>query len=281
ENRPPMRTAVTLQVDIQGAGKPILCLHGHPGSGKSLSVFTTALSQRYRTIAPDLRGYGQSQVQSAFEMSDHLEDLEALWSSYNLDGCIIIGWSLGGILAMEMALRHPGSVKGVILVATAARPIGNHPTVTWRDNLYTAIAGLINGIAPGWRWNINTFGRRSLFRHLIHRHSAEAYRYLAKDALPAYLKTSTHATQALNAALREGYDRLDQLTQITCPCLVLAGQCDRNITAASSKETADALPHSDWICYPDTAHLFPWEIPEQVQHDIEQWLQRLDREESA
>ncbi len=177
-----MRTAITLHVDVQGAGKPILCLHGHPGSGKSLSVFTTALSQRYRTIAPDLRGYGQSHVQSAFEMSDHLRDLEILWDRYNLDGCIILGWSLGGILAMEMALRHAGCVKGVILVATAARPVGSHPPVTGRDNLYTAIAGLINGLAPGWRWNINTFGRRSLFRHLIRRHSSEAYRYLAKEA---------------------------------------------------------------------------------------------------
>jgi pimeloyl-ACP methyl ester carboxylesterase len=268
-----MKAAVVLRVDVQGEGMPILCLHGHPGSGKSLSVFTSVLSRHYRTVAPDLRGYGLSSVQSAFAMSDHLMDLERLWERYNLDHCVILGWSLGGILAMEMALRHPGRVKGVILVATAARPSGNHPPISWRDNVYTAIAGLINGIAPGWRWNINTFGQRSLFRYLICRHTPTAYQYLAKEALPAYLQTSRHATQALNQALRAGYNRLDQLGQLTCPCLVLAGACDRHITPESSQETAEHLPNSDWICYPNTAHLFPWEIPKQVQYDIEQWLQ--------
>jgi proline iminopeptidase len=47
--------AAQLSVDIQGKGFPILCLHGHPGSGGSLSVFTHHLSQRFQTIAPDLR----------------------------------------------------------------------------------------------------------------------------------------------------------------------------------------------------------------------------------
>jgi pimeloyl-ACP methyl ester carboxylesterase len=268
-----IQSAVSLAVSIQGEGDSILCLHGHPGSSASLSVFTSVLSQNYRTVTPDLRGYGQSQTRSPFAMSDHLQDLDILWDHYHLDNCIILGWSLGGILAIELALRHPDQVRGLILVATAARPRSQHPPITWRDNLYTAIAGLINGIRPGWQWNIATFGQRSLFRHLICRHTPVAYQYLAREALPAYLKTSRRATQALNKALRAGYNRLSDLETITCPCLVLAGENDRHITAQTSQETAQQLPYSQWICYPNTAHLFPWEIPEQVQNDIERWLQ--------
>ncbi len=207
-------------------------------------------------------------------MSDHLRDLDLLWQQYDLENCIILGWSLGGILAMELAMRHPEQVKGLILVATAAKPRSKHPPITLRDNLYTVIAGLLNRLHPGWQWNIDTFGKRSLFKYLIRRHSPEAYQYLAEEALPAYLKTSRWATQALNHALRQGYDRLLDLDRINCPCLLLAGQDDLHITPQSSQETAQYLPNSKWICYPNTAHLFPWEIPGQVQHDIEQWLKQ-------
>jgi proline iminopeptidase len=257
---------------LQGQGFPILGLHGHPGSGRSLSVFTNHLSKRYQTITPDLRGYGKSRFRSDFTMQDHLTDLEALLDDLQIEKCLVLGWSLGGILAMELALRLPQRITGLILVATAARPRGNHPPISLQDNLYTGIAALLNYIKPSWRWNIETFGKRSLFRYLIQQHTATAYHYIAQEAVPAYLQTSTFATRALNSALRLGYNRLTDLEQIYCPSLVLAGAEDRHITAASSLETFQHLKHSYWQCYPHTAHLFPWEIPQQVLSDIDLWL---------
>ena len=58
--------AAPLNVYVRGAGFPILCLHGHPGSGNSMSVFTQHLSGRFQTIAPDLRGYGKSRNKCDF-----------------------------------------------------------------------------------------------------------------------------------------------------------------------------------------------------------------------
>lgn len=264
--------AVNLNVHAQGEGFPILCLHGHPGSGSSMSVFTKHLSQRFQTIAPDLRGYGSSRTQVNFNMNDHLSDLEALLDRFQIKKCLVLGWSLGGILAMELALKLPERVSGLILIATAARPRGNHPPISWEDNLYTGIAAVLNRLQPGWQWNIETFGKRSLFRYLIQQHTPTTYNYLALDAMSAYLQTSAAATTALNTALRAGYNRLSDLEQIQCPCLVLAGEADRHITVASSYETAQHLQNSQWQCYPNTAHLFPWEIPNQVLGDIDSWF---------
>lgn len=265
-------TPANLNVYIQGEGFPILGLHGHPGSGRSLSVFTNHLSKRYQTFAPDLRGYGKSRCNTNFAMTDHLSDLEALLDRHKVDKCLILGWSLGGILAMEMALRLPQRVTGLILVATAARPRGNHPPVTWQDNLYTGVAGILNYIQPSWQWNIDTFGKRSLFRYLIQQHTLTAYKYIAQEAAPAYLQTSPFATRALYTALKAGYNRLTDLQQLQCPTLVLAGEQDRHITAESSLETAQHLKNNQWHCYPQTAHLFPWEIPQQVLSDMDNWL---------
>ncbi|MDB9526940.1 alpha/beta hydrolase [Oscillatoria sp. CS-180] len=261
-----------LHVELKGSGFPILCLHGHPGSGSCMTVFTETLSQRFMTIAPDLRGYGKSSTQKPFAMTDHLEDLVELLDSLKIEQCIILGWSLGGILAMELALRCPQRVEGLILLGTAARPRGSHPPITWQDNALTGIASIVNRVVPGWQWNIDAFGRRSLYRYLIQQHTPAAYHRLADEAFPAFLQTSKFAHDALNRALRQGYDRLPNLSAISVPTLVLCGECDRHITAKSSQETARHLKINTLKTYPSTAHLFPWEIPDEVMTDIQDWL---------
>lgn len=182
---------------------------------------------------------------------------------------------MGGILALELALRSPQRFTGLILVASAAYPRSNHPPVTWQDLTYSAIAGLINCLKPGWQWNINTFGKRSLFRYLLYQQTPLAYQYLATEGTPAYWQTSKIAQRALSRALAAGYNRLGELERISIPCLVLAGERDCHITSASSQETARNLKNCQWRCYPNTAHLFPWEIPQQVLHDIDCWLQDI------
>ena len=264
--------AINLNVHVQGKGFPILCLHGHPGSGSSLSVFTQHLSQRFQTLAPDLRGYGNSRTQVNFNMTDHLIDLEALLDRFQIERCLVLGWSLGGILAMELALKLSHRVSGLILIATAARPRSTHPPISWQDNLYTGVASILNRLQPSWQWNIDTFGKRSLYRYLIQQHTPTAYRYLAFEALSAYVQTSAAAQQAISTALKAGYNRLETIQHIQCPSLLLAGAADRHITAESSLETAQRLKDCQWQCYPNTAHLFPWEIPELVLKDIDDWI---------
>lgn len=266
---------MNLNIEIKGQGYPILCLHGHPGSGRSLSVFTNHLSQRYQTLAPDLRGYGKSRPTRDFKMEDHLDDLETLLNSYKIDRCLLLGWSLGGILALELALRNPQRYDGLILIASAARPRGNHPPIAWQDLFFTGVAGIINWIKPGWQWNIETFGKRSLFRYLVSQQTPLAYQYLAYEGMSAYLQTSKPAEKALFEALKSGYNRLEDLHQLNIPCLILAGANDLHITSASSLETAQCIKQCQWHCYPNTAHLFPWEIPDQVLRDIDTWLETV------
>ena len=225
----------------------------------------------FRTYAPDLRGYGQSRTRYPFAMASHIDDLEELLAQYSIDECLVLGWSLGGILAMELALRCPNTARGLILIGTAARPVGSHPPITWQDNVLTGIAGGLNWALPAFE-PVVELGKRSLFRYLIQQHTPTAYRYLARQGAPAALQTSRYAGAALSSAIRAGYNRLPDIKALQMPSLMLCAECDRHITAAASLETARALPNCESHYYLETAHLFPWEIPDRVNLDIQNWL---------
>ena len=273
----------------------VLCLHGHPGNSDAMQIFTQHFHERgINAIAPDLRGYGNCKASATFTMFDHIQDL---WDLLEQD-CqmavsppktgtpvteyLILGWSLGGILAMELALRaielqnvtakqSPPKITGLILIATAAKPRSSLPKVAWWEYVNLAIAVALHWIVPKRRWHIEWFGKRSLIKYLIQQHTQFAYDQISRTGAKAYLQTSRYAQSALMQALREGYDRTDDLAKIQIPCLVIAAEQDRHITAASTLETANLLSNCEFICYPNTAHLLPWEIGDRLLADIDAW----------
>jgi pimeloyl-ACP methyl ester carboxylesterase len=276
----------------------VLCLHGHPGNSEAMQIFAQYFhAQGIRAIAPDLRGYGNCKATVSFTMLDHIQDLwdllerdlqsesqdflnEHLETEY-----LILGWSLGGILAMELALRFAeqqnasqnnlaSKIVGLILIATAAKPRSSLPKVAWWEYVNLVLAVALHWIVPKQRWHIEWFGKRSLIKYLIQQHTQEAYDQISHTGARAYLQTSRYAQQALTQALRLGYDRTGDLAKIQIPCLVIAAEQDRHITAASTIETAKLLPNCEFISYPNTAHLLPWEIGDRLLADIDAWCDR-------
>jgi len=260
-----------LYSQVRGRGFPLLCLHGHPGSGQTLVPLAEGLAHRYRAILPDLRGYGRSPAPAPFSLSDHLLDLVTLLDRYQVEQCAVLGWSLGGILALELALQYPERVSALVMIAAAARPVGNHPPLTPNEMVHSVAATALNLAVPGHPWAI-AWGRRSLYRHLVGQHTVSVYRRLGREGAMAYLRTSRHAQRALQQGLGQGYNRLAALPALTVPTLVLCGEQDRHITAAASQETAYHLRYGEFCCYPQTAHLVPWEQPEAVLNDVGTWL---------
>ncbi len=102
---------IKLYCETYGSGKPLLLLHGNGGSISAFNKNIGYFSKRYKVIAVDSRAQGKS-IDNGDSLSFEMmaDDFAALLDVLHVDSAYVIGWSDGGINAIEMALRHPGRV---------------------------------------------------------------------------------------------------------------------------------------------------------------------------
>ena len=103
------------------AGAPtVLLVHGLLASADlNWSMAVPALARRYRVVAPDLRGHGDGMRTRQFDGAECADDLAALVETLGLGRVIVVGYSIGGLVAQLFARRHPELVEGLVLCATA------------------------------------------------------------------------------------------------------------------------------------------------------------------
>jgi pimeloyl-ACP methyl ester carboxylesterase len=105
-------------VDI-GKGAPLLLLHGLGGSHDDWRMQIPEFAAKYRVIVPDLRGFGASERREPFTIQRHARDMMALLSALAIESAHVVGISMGGAVAIELALRAPQAVASLVLVNTA------------------------------------------------------------------------------------------------------------------------------------------------------------------
>src|SRR5690242_19612864 len=90
-----------------GDGEPIVLLHGGPGMGNYFERFPEILSPPHRVVSYDQRGCGRSTGDGSFEISDHIEDLDAIRTHLGANRIHLFGHSWGGMLAQLYVKAHP------------------------------------------------------------------------------------------------------------------------------------------------------------------------------
>lgn len=104
-----------------GQGQPIVMLHGIFGSSDNWLTQSKILSEKYRTFALDLRNHGQSPHDEAFDYNVMVEDVVDFINSKQLTDAVVIGHSMGGKVAMNLALAHPDKLSKLIVVDIAPK----------------------------------------------------------------------------------------------------------------------------------------------------------------
>jgi pimeloyl-ACP methyl ester carboxylesterase len=136
---------LSLYYEEHGSGEPLVLLHGGFGATELMAPIVPALAAGRRVIAVDLQGHGRTaDVDRPLRPELMADDIAALIEHLGLERADVMGYSLGGLVALRTAIQHPGRVRNVVLVSVAFRRDGSHPDVVEQMNSMTpAIADVL------------------------------------------------------------------------------------------------------------------------------------------
>lgn len=121
---------IKLYYEIQGAGRPLILLHGGLGAIEMFGPNLPALAKGRQLIAVDLQGHGRTaDIDRPLRVTLMADDIAALMAHLGLDSADVMGYSLGGGVALQLAIRHPERVRKLVVVSTPFRRNGFYPDI--------------------------------------------------------------------------------------------------------------------------------------------------------
>ena len=114
---------VELRVELDGAGPPLLVLHGFSGSARSMAEVSAALRDSYQTIRVDLLGHGSSAAPrdpKLYSMPACARQIVAVLDALSLSGVHVLGYSMGGRVGLSLCLWHPTRIRSALLIGASA-----------------------------------------------------------------------------------------------------------------------------------------------------------------
>lgn len=247
----------TLDYLDEGSGPGVLLIHAFPLDHTMWQPQVAALSNRFRVIAPDVRGFGGSLPASPWTIEEFCADLAQFLDRLNCSSCAVIGLSLGGYIALPFYSKYPNRVRQLVLANTRARA-DTDDEKAGRTAMIAALEKDGAAILPD----------RMIPRLLQPNPSPETVR------LVRGLIEKTTATAAIHAliAMRERPDRSDILHRIKCPALVIGGQLDAVTRIEECRVMAQAIPGGRFAEIPDAGHLSNLENPKEFNRLLENWM---------
>jgi pimeloyl-ACP methyl ester carboxylesterase len=239
-----------LAFDDVGPGPVVVLLHGFPLDRSMWEFQTAEIGSTYRVIAPDLRGAGSSAVPDGVYTVDLLaDDVIDTLDALELDDPVVVGGlSMGGYVALSLALRYPDRLRGLMLMNT--RATADPPaTARVREDLARELEAsgnpdvVVDSMLP------------KLFAPSSYANHAELVERTREKSLRSNPRGLANTLRGL--AVRP--DRTADLAQIRMPTLVMAGADDQLIPPADSKSMADAIPGARLVAIPEAGHLAPLE----------------------
>jgi 3-oxoadipate enol-lactonase len=251
----------------QGSGPVVVLLHGFPLSRVMWAGQLGALGASHRVVAPDLRGHGESPAPDAtYTMEQMADDVVELLDGLAISEPVVVGGlSMGGYVALAMAIKHPDRVRALMLIDTKAAA-DTPEAAQKREETAQAALRAGNSVDVVASMIPRLFGKATLEK---------------RPDLVAPLKADMERTSASGVAgalrgMAIRPDRRDQLAEIAVPTLVIVGEEDAIAPPDEARAMAEALPNGRLEIIPDAGHLAPYENPEAVDRAILDFLRSLD-----
>ncbi|HEX7374897.1 MAG TPA: pimeloyl-ACP methyl ester esterase BioH [Steroidobacteraceae bacterium] len=247
-----------LHVETLGCGPDVVLLHGWALHGGMWGPWLDTLAEHARLHVVDLPGHGLSR------WHDGIVDLESLAQQVLPAvprGASILGWSLGGMVALELARRHPQHVRSLVLLATTPRFVAGDG---WDYGMESDVLdGFARGLARDYRGTVRMF---LALQTLGDENAALALREL-RSKLASHGEPDPRALTAGLGILRAS-DLRDALPHIAQPALVMGGQRDRLTPPEAVRELAARLPSARFRCIECAGHAPFLSHPDEVLQEV-------------
>ncbi|HEX2571574.1 MAG TPA: alpha/beta fold hydrolase [Polyangia bacterium] len=228
---------------------PVLLVHG---AGSSSVVWMNAVKRiapRRRAVAPDLPGHGQSDPWHDVSIDLYRDAVGTIAANLGLQRVVLVGHSMGGAVALRVALAWPERVAALVLVCTAARlpaPVELLAALE-RDPLHMS------------EWMARLSFAPATPRELVERWQAVAW-----TAPPETLLADLRAAGGFNVS--------GDLSRLRMPALVVGGMDDLLTPPALSKDLADGLPNARLLLVPQAGHMAHLEQPDRFHAALDPFL---------
>lgn len=245
-------TPVPLYYESVGAGEPLLLIAGFACDHSIWSLVQPSLVAKHRVISFDNQGVGQSATpEGPWTISEMAENTVLMLDEVGVGPVHVAGHSMGGMIAQELALRHPDRVRSLLLLSSAAR-CGARGTAT--IEVFGELPRLVDPstsarlIMP-WIYADGFYLRPGAVEQLM--------KWLLECPFPPTPEGMYHQSRAI-----AGFDASRRLSAIQCPTLILVGKEDIMLPCKYSEELARGIPAAELVVLENAGHGLPVEVPQ-------------------
>ncbi|MFN3412670.1 MAG: alpha/beta fold hydrolase [Thermoanaerobaculum sp.] len=243
-------TTLHLAWEEAGQGIPVVLLHGFPFCRDIFAPVMPALAHVGRVAAVDLPGFGQSPpLAPGFSLADVAKEVIAFLQALGLQRTVLVGHSMGGYVALELAAQKPEALAGLVLLASHPRGDTPEAKAKRQEGIETIRQGRRAEFLEGFLARLPSPWTRQHAPRLLQevRAMAEA---VSDQVLVSFLQ-----------AMAERKDHTETVRKLEVPVGVVVGEADALIPRELARETAAQAPRGSLIVVPEAGHLPTLEKP--------------------
>lgn len=241
---------------------PVLFIHGLSTDHTIWAKQVPAFANERPVVVVDVRGHGRSDKPDGdvYEIAYHVEDMLGLLRYLGFPKTHVVGVSMGGMVAQQMALRAPELLASISLVCSSCEPPKEGATLEWRLGVFDKAPNLEGYYGPVFR------------RALASNVSAEIRDYLYQLAIH-----NPRPIQRTGVIATFSYRACEEIRRITVPTLVVAGEKDGSIPAHLSEQLAARIPNALLEILPECGHAPYVEAPDALNRTLSKFIAQLER----
>jgi 3-oxoadipate enol-lactonase len=239
---------IDLYYETTGEGEPLLLIHGLGGSARDWERQTAAFRVSHQVIAFDLRGHGRSHKPvGPYTIAQFAADAADLLDALGIGAANVVGWSLGGMVAFQLAVNRPDLVRRLVVVNTSPEfHLRTYAERLWLLQRQTTVRML------GMRYFAETLAKQLFPKPSQKLQRQQMIERFSENDPQAYL-------EALGAGTG-GWSVTEHLQEIRCPTLFITGSKDYTSPEHKAKYVAE-MPDAQLVVIRDSGHATPAEKP--------------------